>query len=155
MRNTDLCIAQAAPGDLDALAPLFDAYRVFYGKTSDPALARAFLRERIERDESVIFLARDAASGEALGFTQLYPCFSSVSARRLWILNDLYVDAKARRRGTARTLMQRAREHAEATNAIRLILQTAHDNRHAQALYESLGYAREGAAFVGYTLELG
>lgn len=76
-------IAQAALDDLDALTPLFDGYRMFYGKPSDPAMARAFLHERMALRESVIFLARASEKGTALGFTQLYPCFSSVSARRL------------------------------------------------------------------------
>jgi len=145
-------ITRATLGDLDALAPLFDAYRVFYGKPSDPALARAFLHERLADDESVIFLARDAG-GRALGFTQLYPCFSSVSARRLWILNDLFVTQAARRRGVAKALLQRAREYGLETGVVRLTLQTAHDNAQAQALYESLGWVRQDG-MVEYALEL-
>jgi len=77
--------SRATLDDLDGLAALFDAYRVFYRQAADRALARAFIEERLQRGESVIFIARDAA-GEAVGFTQLYPAFSSVSARRIWIL---------------------------------------------------------------------
>jgi ribosomal protein S18 acetylase RimI-like enzyme len=150
--SDSIAITRATLSDLDALAPLFDGYRVFYGKPSDPATARAFLRERLSNDESVIFLARDA-DGSALGFTQLYPCFSSVSARRLWILNDLFVALDARRRGVARALLERAREHGQETGVVRLILQTAHDNTQAQALYESLGWVRQGGMYE-YALEL-
>src|SRR5215469_7546293 len=89
-------IEPATLADLPALATLFDAYRVFYRQPSDPGKARDFLGERLERGESVIFLAHDGG-GAALGFTQLYPCFSSVAARRLWVLNDLYVERWARR----------------------------------------------------------
>jgi ribosomal protein S18 acetylase RimI-like enzyme len=150
--SDSIAITRATLSDLDALTPLFDGYRVFYGKPSDPATARAFLRERLSNDESVIFLARDA-DGSALGFTQLYPCFSSVSARRLWILNDLFVALDARRRGVARALLERAREHGQETGVVRLILQTAHDNTQAQALYESLGWVRQGGMYE-YALEL-
>lgn len=146
-------VLRATLADLDDLAMLFDAYRVFYRKPSDPATAREFLRERIARDDSVIFLARDDADRAALGFTQLYPSFSSVSARRLWILNDLYVAESARRRGVARALMESARKYAMQTGALRLVLATAKDNAQAQALYESLGYAREEGMFE-YALEL-
>jgi ribosomal protein S18 acetylase RimI-like enzyme len=145
--------SRATLDDLDALATLFDGYRVFYRQPSDPALARAFIEERLRRDESVVFLARDGGNREALGFTQLYPMFSSVSARRIWVLNDLFVAPTARKRGVARALMNRARDFATEAGALRLILETAEDNRAAQALYESLGYVRESGER-HYTLEL-
>src|SRR5450755_132519 len=128
-------IVHAALPDLQDLVPLFDAYRVFYRQPSDPMKAREFMGERITRGESIIFLARDETSRDALGFAQLYPAFSSVTARRLWILNDLYVAEAARRRGVARGLMETARTHAVNTAAVRLVLQTAHANNAAQALY--------------------
>lgn len=135
--------SRATLDDLDALAALFDAYRVFYRQVSDPATARSFLDERLRRNESVIFIARDGGNREALGFTQLYPSFSSVSAGRIWVLNDLFVTPAARNCGVARALMNRARDFAMETGALRLVLETAEDNHAAQALYESLGYARE------------
>ena len=135
-------VKRAGPGDLDAVAPLFDAYRQFYGQRPDPAAARAFLAERLSRDESVIFVAV-APDGEALGFTQLYPSFSSVSLRRLWILNDLFVGPGVRRGGVGRRLLERAREWAVETEAKGLILATAVTNTAAQALYESCGWRRD------------
>lgn len=134
--------SRASLEDLDSLTSLFDAYRMFYRQASDRATAREFLRERLSHAESVIFLAR-TERGDALGFTQLYPSFSSVSARRIWILNDLFVVPEARQRGVARILMARARRFASETGALRLVLETAEDNHPAQALYESLGYACE------------
>lgn len=146
--------ARATLADLDALALLFDAYRVFYRQPPDPAAARAFVEERLRRDESTVFIARDADTGTALGFTQLYPAFSSVAARRIWILNDLFVVPEARQRGVAHALMERARVFAVETGALRLVLETAEDNRAAQALYESLGYALEaGERHYALTLE--
>jgi ribosomal protein S18 acetylase RimI-like enzyme len=145
--------SRATLEDLDVLTALFDGYRVFYKQPSDPALARAFIGERLRRGESVIFIARDGGNREALGFTQLYPMFSSVSARRIWVLNDLFVAFTARKRGVARALMDRARDFAIEAGALRLILETAEDNRAAQALYESLGYVLESGER-HYSLEL-
>jgi len=137
-----MLVKRAGPGDLDAVAPLFDGYRQFYGQRSDPAAARTFLAERLARDESVIFLAV-AEDGEALGFTQLYASFSSVSLRRLWILNDLFVDPGVRRGGVGRRLLERAREWAVETDTKGLTLATAVTNRAAQSLYESCGWRRD------------
>ncbi len=145
--------SRATLDDLDALASLFDGYRVFYKQRSDLALARTFIEERLQRDESVIFIARDGQNREALGFTQLYPMFSSVAARRIWVLNDLFVAATARKRGVARALMGCARDFAMEAGALRLILETAEDNHAAQALYESLGYVLESGER-HYSLEL-
>ena len=123
---------------LDVVARLFDQYRGFYGQPSDPALARDFIRERMERDESVILLAW--VDDAAVGFTQLYPAFSSVSASRVWILNDLLVMPEARRMGVARALLSSAAEFARADGALRLELETDHDNASAQALYRAMGW---------------
>ena len=152
--QAQIIASRATLDDLDALAKLFDGYRVFYKQPSSPALARAFIEERLRRDESVVFIARDGGNREALGFTQLYPMFSSVSARRIWVLNDLFVAPAVRKRGVARALMDCARDFAREAGALRLILETAEDNHAAQALYESLGYIRESGER-HYALELG
>ncbi|TMC04915.1 MAG: GNAT family N-acetyltransferase [Chloroflexi bacterium] len=133
-----MLVRRAGLGDVDDLAPLFDLYRQFYGQASDLAAARAFLSERLRRDESVIFIA--SADDVALGFTQLYPSFSSVSVRRLWILNDLFVSPAARRGGVGRRLLERAREWAVETGAKGLTLTTALTNSAARSLYESCGW---------------
>jgi len=143
----------AGERDADLVAPLFDSYRQFYGKPGDLVLARDFLRKRLTTGESVILLA-EGESSEALGFAQLYPSFTSVEARRLWILNDLYVAAAARRRGVGRALMEAARQHAVETGAARLTLETMAENRGAWALYESLGYVWQGDSVKFYALEL-
>ncbi len=133
-----MLVRRAGLGDVGDLAPLFDLYRQFYGQRSDLAAARAFLSERVRRDESVIFIA--SADDLALGFTQLYPSFSSVSVRRLWILNDLFVSPAARRAGVGRRLLERAREWAVETGAKGLTLTTALTNSAARSLYESCGW---------------
>ena len=133
-----MLVRRADLADLDVLIPLFDGYRQFYGQRSDVAAARAFLAERLRRDESVIFIA--IGDEEALGFTQLYPSFSSVSLKRLWILNDLFVSPAARRGGVGRSLLERARDWAVETDARGLTLTTALTNTAARSLYESCGW---------------
>lgn len=144
-------IRRAGVEDLDLLVPLFDAYRQFYGQRADPLTARGFLASRLEREESVVFLATTGAMG--CGFVQLYPSFCSVAAGPIWILYDLFVNTSVRRQGVARRLMQTAGSMAFATGALRVVLSTADDNRAAQALYESLGYRRD-TVFRHYELHL-
>ena len=144
-------VRRATVEDLDGLAILFDSYRQFYRRPSDAGAARRFLAERLEHDESVVLVADD---GEALvGFTQLYPAFSSVSLVRLWILNDLFVAPSAREAGVGRQLMEAARAFAVSTGARRLVLATEEDNRTAQRLYEALGYRHE-SGFRTYEFDL-
>ena len=131
-------VRRATVEDVEAIAPLFDLYRTFYEQPSDLALAHRFIGERLQQGESVIFLAE--MDGKAVGFTQLFPSFSSVGAMRIWILNDLYVDAAARRPGVAQALLQAASEFARADGARRLELETDHSNDSAQALYRRLGW---------------
>ena len=145
-------IARATRQDLDDLVPLFDGYRQFYGQRADAAAARTFLDERIKRGESVIYLAY-TGPGEAAGFTQLYPSFSSVSLKPLWILNDLFVRSNVRRGGAGRALLERARQHAAETGAKGLVLSTAVTNKAAQTLYESCGWQRD-EEFLHYHLFL-
>lgn len=145
-RSTGFTVSRATRDDLDDLAPLFDAYRTFYGQPPDPDTARAFLDARLRNGGSVIFHA-GSAHGPAVGFVQLYPGFSSVAARRTWILNDLFVVPHARQRGVARALLGAAHDFAASTGAVRITLETACDNHVAQALYESLGYTRDEGMF--------
>ncbi len=148
-----MLVRRAGIDDLELIAPLFDAYRQFYRQPTDLQLARSFLSERLRLNESVIFIALDP-DGSAIGFTQLYPGFSSPSARRIYILNDLFVAHLARRRNTGRALLQAAAEFGRQEGAARLMLSTALDNSPAQALYESAGWQRD-KVFCTYTLPLG
>ena len=135
---SELAISRAGPADLDALALLFDAYRGFYGQASDVAGARDWLRSRLRVGESVVLVAKRA--GAAVGFVQLYPMFSSVRMARTWILNDLFVDAAARRGGVARALLDAAAAFAREDGAAGLSLETGRDNAAARALYRAAGW---------------
>jgi ribosomal protein S18 acetylase RimI-like enzyme len=149
---TSIKVRQASVADLEALVPLFDGYRQFYGKPSDISVARAFLLERFKHNQSVIFIATES-DGSAVGFTQLYPSFSSVSAARTFSLNDLFVAPAVRRSGVGLKLLEAAVEFGRAVGAIRLSLSTATDNESAQALYVSRGWVRD-TRFYTYNLSL-
>ncbi len=135
---TDLTISRAGPADLDALALLFDAYRQFYGQDSDVPRARDWLRSRLRVGESVVLLAK--RDNIIVGFVQLYPMFSSVRTAKTWILNDLYVDAAARRSGVARSLLDAAAKFAREDGAAGISLETTQDNAAARALYRAAGW---------------
>ncbi|QKG64326.1 GNAT family N-acetyltransferase [Pseudomonas sp. B14-6] len=137
---------------IDKIAHLFDAYRGFYGQPSNLQQSRDFIAERIARDESVIFFASDLC-GDALGFVQLYPTFSSIDAHRTWLLSDLFTAPEARGQGVGRLLMNAARAFALSTGAKGMVLETATDNFGAQRLYESLGYVRDPGYYT-YCLDL-
>ena len=144
----ELQIQRATHHELDELVPLFAGYLAFYEKAFDEGRVRDFLRSRLRASESVVFLAR---RGEhALGFTQLYPWWSSLSQARAWILNDLFVRPGARGAGVARALLLAAQEMAAETGGVELMLQTARTNATAQRLYESLGWKRDDE-FLVYT----
>jgi GNAT superfamily N-acetyltransferase len=151
MTNSAVVVRQATVGDLDLLVPLFDAYRQFYGQSSEPERARKFLLERFEHNQSVIFLAFEGAAG--IGFTQLYPSFSSSSMSRIFILNDLFVTPEARGCGVASTLLRAAADYGRRVRALRLSLSTEVTNAAAQALYEALGWKLD-TSFCVYQLAL-
>jgi len=148
-------IIEAGVNELDMVVPLFDQYRIFYGKPSDRDLARRFLRARIEHRDSVIFLAVGGSGADemGLGFALLYPSFDSVHAIPIWILNDLYVLEGVRRRGIAEALIGCGRELAEDTGAKVISLSTARDNAPSRKLYEALGFELD-EAFCTYLLKL-
>ena len=145
-------VLRADLGSLDKIAGLFDAYRVFYKQPSNLPQSWAFLAERLSANESVIFYAQNT-EGQALGFVQLYPTFSSIDAHRTWLLSDLFTDSAARGQGVGTLLMNAARDFALSTGAKGMVLETAIDNHAAQRLYESLGYKRDSGYYT-YCLDL-
>jgi GNAT superfamily N-acetyltransferase len=142
---------RATLDDLEALTPLFDAYRQFYRFEADLPGARQFLEERLRGEDSAIFLA---LQGEHLvGFTQLYPSFSSGAMARIFVLNDLFVTPEVRRQGIGFSLLAAAAEYARAEGAVRLALSTELTNTAAQAAYEKAGWKRD-IVFCVYQLAL-
>lgn len=144
-------VLQATKEHLDLIAPLFNQYRIFYKQAPDLQGCRNFLEERFEIKDSVIFLAV-SEDGTGLGFTQLYPSFSSVSMQKTYILNDLFVEASARAKGIGEKLLEKAKEYAMRNGSKGLTLETEISNP-AQHLYERLGWKKDTHLF-HYTWEV-
>ncbi len=147
-------IVQATLEHLDLIAPLFVKYREFYGELPFPDSSRAFLEKRLRRKESTIYLALpDDDDKKLLGFCQLYPSFSSLSLKRVWILNDIYVAEDARRQLVADHLIRTAKKMAKETQAVRLRVSTSASNEVAQKTYESIGFHQD-TEFLNYVLPI-
>ncbi|MEQ6353743.1 GNAT family N-acetyltransferase [Lysinibacillus sp. M3] len=139
----EICtVTIATVGDV---LPLFNAYREFYGQQSDLERAKQFLLERLNKEESVIFLAY--INAQPVGFVQLYPTFSSVAMKKAFILNDLFVAEHARKHGVAHALIEQCYSYCVRNDGRYLGLETATDNVRAQKLYEKLGMRIDNGVF--------
>ncbi|WP_144122782.1 GNAT family N-acetyltransferase [Catellatospora sichuanensis] len=134
----EVTVRRAGMADLSAMTALFMGYLEFYGAPGEPAEATAFLAERIAREQSIVLLAR--AGTDDVGFTQIYPTFSSVRRAPVWVLNDLYVRPESRLLGVGRALIRAVVALAEEAGVVRVTLSTDESNRSAQALYEAEGF---------------
>ncbi len=133
-------VIRANVTDVAELHPLVEKYRAFYKQPpSDKTLD--YLTARLEKSEAIVFIARE--DSVAVGFTMLYPTFSTVSLSDVWLLNDLYVDEAMRGNGIASKLMETAESAAREAGATRVFLRTAHDNTAAQSLYEGRDYVQD------------
>jgi ribosomal protein S18 acetylase RimI-like enzyme len=139
----------ATTKDIAGVARLFDAYRQFYEKPADLALATTYIGERIRNRESIIIVA-ERQERDLLGFCQLYPTFCSVEVVPTLSLYDLFVWPAARRRGMGKKLLLAAEHYAARNGFARMDLMTAKTNIRAQALYESHGWVRD-TVFYAYS----
>lgn len=149
----NVVVIEAGLEELDYVSELFDKYRVFYSQKSNIQEAKRFIKERIINRESVILLAIEVNGDDKIpmGIIQMYPSFSSVSIDKIWILNDLYVDEIARKKGIGQLLMNKAKDFALESGAIRVTLDTQTWNTTAQRLYEFMGYVKNDE-FYNYNL---
>lgn len=131
-------IEEVTSSDLDGLAEMFDQYRQFYRQPSDMEGARRFLAERISLKDSLIYIAKE--ENEYSGFVQCYPLFTSVGMKKLWLLNDLFVKEKFRRRGISRLLIVQCKQLARKTGAKGLMLETEKSNAPGNMLYPNEGF---------------
>lgn len=139
-------VRQAVLADLQQLSELFDDYRQFQGKAADLPACRAFLHDRFNHAESVMFLG--SLAGQAVGFAQLYPSFSSTALARVFILNDLFVAKAGRRAGVASAMLAAIEEYAWLLGACRVSLNVAQSNLSAQGLYEATSWVRDDEFFM-------
>ena len=135
-----MTIIQASIEHLDDLAPLFDGYRVFYRQPSDLNSVKDFLKERLTKQDSVIYIAY--INKVPVGFTQLYFLFSSVSMKPMYLLNDLYIDSNYRNKNIGTTLIDKAKIRCKEKDYKGILIQTEHTNP-AQHLYQRLGFVKD------------
>jgi ribosomal protein S18 acetylase RimI-like enzyme len=133
-----ITIRHALKSDIEQMADLFDLYRMFYRQPSDRNAARDFLLARFDNQESEIIVAEE--SDKLLGFTQLYPQFSSTRMKRFWVLNDLFVLEVYRRMGVAKALIKAASQFAKENKAAGLLLETEKSNVIGNQLYPACGF---------------
>jgi GNAT superfamily N-acetyltransferase len=147
-------IATVTEADLPELLPLMRGYCDFYEvDPSDEALlamSRALIADPDR--EGVQLIARDAA-GQAVGFATIFWTWTTLSASRIGVMNDLFVTADARGSGVAEELIAACAERARDHGATALDWTTAHDNHRAQKVYDRVGGRRDDR-WLDYELEL-
>ncbi|MGO9488318.1 MAG: N-acetyltransferase family protein [Solirubrobacteraceae bacterium] len=140
-------------GDLDELLVLMRAYCDFYRvHPSDQALlsmAAALLAD--PETEGVQLIARDGR-GRPAGFATVFWSWSTASAARVGIMNDLYLVPAARGRGLAGALIAACLERCRLRGAVALEWETAPDNARAQVVYDRIGARQE--RWLSYSLEV-
>ncbi len=153
MDGMPILIATVAETDLDDLLPLVRGYCDFYGvQPSDEALRRlswSLLEDPLA--EGIQLIARDEGR-HALGFATIYWSWSTFSASRIAVMNDLFVDPDARGRGVGEALIAACRVKAADRGATELSWQTAKDNVTAQSLYDRMGAER--SEWLDYSLSV-
>ncbi len=147
----EIIFCKATIADLEAVSLLFDQYRVFYNMPSDLKAANQFVRQRLELQDSHIYLAKNADS--VIAFAQIYPSFSSVAMQPIWSINDLYVETAYRRQAVASQLINHIKTQAIRQSIFNLQLATAVDNSQAQSLYAKLGF-QKNSGYYHYSLLL-
>ena len=133
-------VREAKLSDLKNLSVLFNSYRMFYGKKFDLKVAEEFLRSRIKKKDSKIFVCD--FNNELSGFVQLYPLFSSTRVSKYWLLNDLYVDVNKRGKGFSKFLIERSKELVIESKACGMMLETEKSNDIGNKLYPSTGFKK-------------
>ena len=132
-------IEKASADDLDDLNGLLRAYCDFYEVAPSDADLRALSQSLIDRpDEGLQLICRNH-SGSAVGFATIFWSWSTLSAQRIGVMNDLYVVDEERGKGLADRLIESCVEACKSRGATQLVWQTALDNARAQTVYERVG----------------
>jgi ribosomal protein S18 acetylase RimI-like enzyme len=136
--STGATIRQARCEDRPALEPLVRAYIDFY-RQPQPSQKRVdtLLTLLCERpDVGVQFVAEK--DGALVGFATVYLTYDTVAARRIAVMNDLFVAPDDRDQGLGRALLERCHAFARENDCAQLQWITAADNTRAQRLYDSV-----------------
>jgi GNAT superfamily N-acetyltransferase len=137
-------ITTVTEADLPDLLPLMRGYCDFYevDPADDALLAMSRTLIADPELEGVQLLARDD-DGRAVGFATIFWTWSTLSASRLGVMNDLFVTSDARGGGHAEALIEACAERCRTRGATSLEWQTAHTNGRAQAVYDRVGATRD------------
>ncbi|MFC7345692.1 GNAT family N-acetyltransferase [Chryseobacterium zhengzhouense] len=135
-------IKQANLENLDETAVLFNLYRIFYRQEDDYEKCRNFIRERLDNDQSDIFLIY--VDNKAVGFVQLYKLYHYVKLAKQWLLSDLFVHPNYRGKGLSVALIERAKKWCDETGACGLMLETEKTNDIGNTLYPRCGFEYDG-----------
>jgi len=145
-----MLVKQCRLEDLPKLSLIFDEYRIHFEQEPNLEAATNFLKERIENNQAVIFVAVDEESKDIMGFTLLYPMYSSLKVKSTWTLNDMYITENYRKFGVATRLLDHVKTFGAETGAQWVTLKTGTENLKAQALYEKFGFKKDEGHFYYY-----
>ena len=147
-------IAVVTEADLPELLPLMRGYCEFYEVDPADEALRALARTLIAdpEHEGLQLIARDDG-GAAVGFATIFWTWSTLSASRLGVMNDLFVAERARGGGVADALIEACAARCRERGATSLDWQTAHTNKRAQAVYDRIG-ARRDDRWLDYSLDV-
>lgn len=135
-------VLQAGIEQLNELLPLFHKYMDFYEQEIQKDKFKAFLKERLENEEAIVFMHYNEKN-QANGFVVNYTSFSSFSLGKIMVLNDLFIDKSARNQGIGTQLIKKTFEIAKDKKIARVDISTANTNIGAQKLYERMGFVKD------------
>jgi GNAT superfamily N-acetyltransferase len=131
-------LAAPARSELGALAEIFDQYRAHYGEASDLSRSASWLDENLSANRLRMFVAEDSRRFVGFAITMEVP--ASLRLGNFWQIRDLFVLPTHRRLGVGRALLASIRTAANASGALRLVLQTEDENDPALRVYADSGY---------------
>ena len=139
--------------DVDALIPLMYQYIVdFYRR---PRPDEKDVRELINLlfihpERGIQFVAEE--DGKLIGFSTLYFTFSTTRVKEIAILNDLFVAPDARGKKVGEQLFKESLTFSKNHGYAAMTWKTAHDNYHAQSLYEKMGGKQTNSEWLNYEI---
>ncbi|CAF1279091.1 unnamed protein product, partial [Didymodactylos carnosus] len=155
----DYSVDIVTEADLPDLLPLMRAYCTFYEETENISpqptddLLLLLCRKLISdpEHEGIQFIVRQ--QNRSIGFATLYWTWQTLTASRVAVMNDLYVEPESRKHGIATRLIERCRDYARSHGASCLKWLTSNKNLRAQSVYDKTG-AIKSSKWIDYELSL-
>jgi len=144
--NESIQIVQATENHINLLAPLYHHYRSGFHQDTNVNDVKNFLTKTIDLPNTAVVIAVKNVSAKkqiALGFINMFCFYSTISFKKMWIINDIFVEETQRQQGIGKVLIRAAKDFALADGATHLLLETTPDNKAALALYASEGYVKD------------